>query len=64
MKSLTSVRLTIGVLVLVLSGSTLPGTATHAAAKPAAARNRDVIVILRDQRPDLPAVLHREVRGG
>jgi Subtilase family len=56
MKGLTSVRLTLAVLVLVLSGSTLPSASTHAAAKPAAAASRDVIVILRDQRPDLPAV--------
>jgi len=58
--SLTSVRLSIGVLVLVLSGSALPG-ATHAAGKAAAARTRNVIVILRDQRPDLPAM--RGARG-
>jgi hypothetical protein len=54
--SLTSVRLTMGALVLVLSGSALPGAATHAAGKPAADRSHNVIVILRDQRPDLPAV--------
>src|SRR5579872_2963682 len=59
--SLTSVRLSIGVLVLVLSGSALPGAATHAAGKATAARTRNVIVILRDQRPDLPAV--RGARG-
>ena len=54
--SLTSVRVTIGVLVLLISASALPGAATHAAGKSAAAPSRDVIVILRDQRPDLPAV--------
>jgi Subtilase family/Peptidase inhibitor I9 len=59
--SLTSVRLTAGVLVLALTGSALPGAATHAAGKPAAARSRNVIVILRDQRTDLPAV--RGARG-
>jgi Subtilase family/Peptidase inhibitor I9 len=54
--SLTSVRLTMGVLVLVLSGSALPAAATHASSKSVAAQSRNVIVILRDQRPDLPAV--------
>ena len=58
---LTSVRLTMGVLVLALSGSALPGAAIHAAGKPAAARSHNVIVILRDQRADLPAV--RGARG-
>jgi Subtilase family/Peptidase inhibitor I9 len=56
MKVFTSVRLACAIVVLVLSGSTLPRTATPAAAKPAALVSRDVIVILRDQIPDLPPV--------
>ena len=55
MKVFTSVRVAVSVLILVLSGSTLPGTATPAqAARSVAGANRNVIVILRDQRPDLP----------
>jgi hypothetical protein len=56
LKVFTSVRLACAIVVLVLSGSTLPRTATPAAAKPAALVSREVIVILRDQIPDLPAV--------
>jgi hypothetical protein len=48
--------LTLTIVVLVLSGSTLPRTATPAAARPAEPVSRDVIVILRDQLPDLPPV--------
>ncbi|MBV8909254.1 MAG: S8 family serine peptidase, partial [Gammaproteobacteria bacterium] len=54
--SLTSVRLTVSVLVLVLSGTVLSGAATHASGRSVAAHSRNVIVILRDQRADLPAV--------
>jgi hypothetical protein len=56
MKASSSVRLGFVIGVLALSGSTLPGTAVPAAAKPAAPVSRDVIVILRDQIPDLPPV--------
>jgi len=60
MKSLTWVTIISSVFVLVISGSVsggvLPGAATHVAATVVPDRNRDVIVILRDQRPDLPAV--------
>jgi hypothetical protein len=56
MKGLTSVRLSAGIVVLVLSGSALPGTATPAQGTPSGVATRNVIVILRDQRPDVPAV--------
>ena len=61
MKVFTSVRVAVSVLVLVLSGSSLPGTATPAKAIPSDGANRDVIVILRDQLPDMPPV--REARA-
>jgi len=56
MKDSASVRLALGVLVLALGGSSLTGSATAARATPAAAPQRDVIVILRDQMPNLPPV--------
>jgi len=55
MKVLTSVRIGLAIVVVLFSSSALPG-----AAKPAqgteATLERDVIVILRDQKLDLPAV--------
>jgi Subtilase family/Peptidase inhibitor I9 len=56
MKVFTSVRVAVSVLVLVLSGGTLPGAATPAKAIPSVGASRDVIVILRNQLPDMPPV--------
>jgi hypothetical protein len=55
MKVFNSVRVTLAVLVLVVSGSTLSGAAPPAPAT-VAALTHNVIVILRDQRLDLPPV--------
>jgi Subtilase family len=57
MKVFTSVRVAVSVFVVVLSVGMLPGSATPApGARSVAAADRNVIVILRDQRPDLPPV--------
>jgi len=57
MKLSTQSRIALSALTLILSVGTLSGAAPAVpGAHPAAARSRDVIVILRDQLPNMPAI--------
>jgi subtilase family protein/peptidase inhibitor I9 len=61
MKPSTYAKIALSAVTLILSVGALSGAAMPGAAKPAAPATRDVIVILRDQRPDLPPM--REMRA-